>query len=813
MRKRSLPSRLLSAFLGAALFILAPGPQALTLFAQTVHTAPIAPASFTPTPFVGAAAVLTGQGANVLPITGTVRLDAPLTLPTVQPATLSPTVGTPRAKSGAAVAALAPKSFLPVARTNSAVMAATPSPFIPLPRRGRGEGEGAVAISAPSETAQISVIKTLEESGAAIAKAETDTGRLSLLERLFHGRRAAAVDEDSSVAGRTVSHLPELAPSNEGEHAAAPVVPAPAPSAPADGFNKKAVIALFITGTLSMASFILTSIAYPFVAAPAVGWAVYGTLMALGPLAAIATGPLNGALADKLSARHSMAINVGLRSILTLALPAFSYFGILNFWTLLLSSIANGWVLSSTMTTDNAYIRRLAGKHQETVTALRSVHYVTMQVVLGLIIGVGSIVDKWNPLLPFLISAAVHAFLVVPILWFTMPTDAPKARPGAEKNGLSIGPFLRKYGLEIAFLAGAVALYAASGPLLAALAPYALPRVVAGVLKSSLPITAALFFWVFRSDTVRALRAGEFREPSAREKEVAARLAELEAAGKSAEPEAKALRTESKLWKGRQFASILYSSFQAVLTYPLQNFALPLIATTLVGATGKGLMLGMLHGAAFFGNLISISSQVKLPELTVPFVGKKVAGQRLVQGAVLALAATWVYLTLVPGSLVAAAAAAALVAGLIALSSRLTHRGWIKFLGAGLLAIWAPYLVWTLPGAAAWISVKTAFFLTMLLYGMFTGPAAVSFSVYQQGSTRREDLGKVFGVSSSFFNTFNSMGYGLLSLAAGLLTQAFPTLLLPIGVAYVLGALLFWRAPKRLPGLPDKLFQEKEKKT
>jgi hypothetical protein len=525
------------------------------------------------------------------------------------------------------------------------------------------------------------------------------------------------------------------------------------------------------------------------VAAPAVGWIMYGTLMALGPLAAIATGPLNGIIADRLSARNSMVINMAIRSVLSLALPAFAWFGVLNFGTLLVSSVANGWILSSTMTTENAYIRRLAGKHQATVTVLSSVHYVGMQVLLGLILGIGAVVDKTNPLLAFLFSAVIHGLVIAPILWFTMPNDTPQAKAAGPARKLSekARAFFGKYWTELLLVAGAVGSYA--------------------FLHSPLPIAAALFYWVLRTDTVRNLRRGAWREVAPRENEITARIAELEAAGGSRE-EIAALQAEAKVYQRRQFRAMLLSATQAVLTYPLQNFALPLIAVTLVGASGKALLLGRLLGAIFFGNLIANSTQTdELPGVRLPWIGQ-VSGQRMVQAAVLGLAAAWAWTSLAPGSIVAALATAGAAAGLMWAVRRLSQRGWIKFLGVGLAAIWLSYLVWALPGMLPFMSVQTALFLSMLIYGLFTGPSSVAFTRYQQENTRKSDLGKIFGIGSSFFNTFNSFGYGLLALAASLVTPAFPALLLPISIVYLAGGLVFWRAPKSMPGLPDSVLRQ-----
>ncbi|MBI5240520.1 MAG: MFS transporter [Elusimicrobia bacterium] len=760
-------SRLAAAGLCACIILLSPGPQAWAAAAAiSAKTA----GSVAGVPVVPSAGITAGLGAS-----SGLRLQ-------LQPAGLGQT-------SLSKIPALSGPGPVAVVAAPAARLEA-PSPKAPaVSLSPEGTAVSVLTAALPQTAAPEGSLQGLQNGVETLQKAEAPAAKQSILSRLFTGGRICAPADDTLQApapGQTSSS--SLAPSRAEAKTAAPVptVPAAAPD-----FNKKAVIALFVTRTLSIASFILTSIAFPFVAAPAVGWALYGTLMALGPLAAIATGPLNGSLADKLSARNSMVINVGLRAILTLALPAFTYFGILNFWTLLLSSVANGWVLSSTMTTENAYIRRLAGRHQATVTALSQVHYVGLQVLLGLIVGIGSFIDKGNPITAFLISALVHGLIITPILWFTMPNDKPQGavKKAAVKLVDAARGFFKQYWKEALLVTGAVGAYF--------------------LLHSPLPIAGALFFWVLRSKTVRDLRAGLLREKAAREAEIAARVAELEKSG-GAPVELAALKAEAKRYEKRQFRAILYSSLQAVLTYPFQNFALPLIAATLMGAAGKALLLGQLTGAVFFGNLISNSTQVSLPDISIPFTAKKVPGQRLVQAAVLGLGAVWVGTSLVPGSLIAAAAAVAVGAAAMWAVGHLSPRGWIKFLGVGLLAIWLPYLVWAAPGLLPFLSVQKALFLTMLVYGMFTGPAAVSFNNYMQSNTRKQDLGKVFGTSSSFFNTFNSLGYGLLSMAAGLLNPVLPPLLLGIASAYVAGAALFWRAPRHMPGLPESSYSEKK---
>lgn len=590
-----------------------------------------------------------------------------------------------------------------------------------------------------------------------------------------------------------------------------------------DGMNRKAVFGLFAQRTVSISFFILTTIAYPFIAVPAVGWAGYGALMALGPLAAIATGPLNGVLVDRLSARNSMALNTLVRVAMSLVLPALAYFGILNFWTLLVASFANGWMLSSTMTTENAYVKRLAGpKHLGTVNGLTWMNYLAIQVLLGLIFGVGQVVDKWAPGIAFLLSAAANAFLVLPIIWFTMPNTknetasstarVPSAGPSAEgtaraENGKRAAAlaWARANALPAVLLAIGAALYVYSAPIIAALSGVmTLPGFAVVFLKSTLPITAALVYWITRTSSFRALWRGEGREPSVQEKTLEADLAKAQAEGRTADA-AKAAAA-LKAHKLRLRTAMLYVALTALMLYPLQSFLLPIMAEFLVGAAAKGMLLGQFTGALFFGNLISTSAQAKLPTIRLPLLGR-IPGERLIQAAVVTLAAAWVFTRVVPGSALAAALAGLAAAGLVRLASNLSNRGWIKFFGVGFAAVWFPFLVWT-TGLFPFITVPTAIMISLLAIGMFYGPGFVSLNSYFQANAKQDQIGQLVGIQGSFSNTAISVGYGLISMVAASLSPVLPPLLAVCGAAYLVATAAFWRAPKRLPGLPTSVLKQ-----
>ncbi|MDD5629574.1 MAG: hypothetical protein PHU21_10955, partial [Elusimicrobia bacterium] len=332
------------------------------------------------------------------------------------------------------------------------------------------------------------------------------------------------------------------------------------------GVDKKSLFGIFTSRTASIAAFFLTSTAYAFIAIPAVGLASYGALMALGPLAAIALGPVSGLLAKKLSARNAMALNTVFNIVLLLALPVMSAFGIINFWTLLVASIGNGYVLSSVMTTEGIYIKRFSGKYLGTVNALTMIDYLSVQSLLGLILRAGRLTDYLQAtfphlLAPYLIAAGVNLLVVLPLIWkFVANTkavdsapsdkDAKPAKTWAERVEAGKA-FLKKYWKEALIFGASLALFP--------------------VLHTTLPAVIGLINWVAHTEGFKTLWAN------------------------------KPLRY-----------SLLANGALAILAYPIQSFGLPLMAGTLAGAAGKSMLLGQLLGAFFFGQLISRTSQAQL---------------------------------------------------------------------------------------------------------------------------------------------------------------------------------------------------------
>ncbi len=545
-----------------------------------------------------------------------------------------------------------------------------------------------------------------------------------------------------------------LAAASEGAAQAQPSAPVSGPSND-DWIDTKGMIGMFTQRSISIALFIQTALAYPLLAIHAVGAGTFGVLMALGPLAAIATGPLNGLIADRMSPRNGLIMLSLIRAAQVLALPLLAHFALLNFWTLLAMSIANGWQLSLLMTSENAYLRRLAGKnHLGNLNALNAVNYLALQVFLTLIVGIGSLIDKFGPLMPFYASAILLPLVVCPIIWFMVPNTmagAPARGPAAASKSFSetvqavvakAKSFVRKYWKEVGLFGASLGVYLA--------------------YHTTLPMSGALFYWVSRTDAFK------------------------------------------KVWSQKNLrASMLLGALAFGLIFPFQYMALPLMAGALGGAAGKAAILGQMLGALFFGQLAANASQANLPSIKIPLTSFKVPAQRLVQGMVLAMGAAWSLLRLFPGSWPAAAASVAIGSALMFGASKFTDKGWIKYLGLGLAAASIlPLLFWgSLP----------VMFVGMLALGLFTGPVQVALNTYFGKNAASASVGNAFGVSSSLNNSATSLGYGLLTLLVSLFNPVFPHALGPIAIAFgVIGAIFFLIAPRLLPGLSAKSFANKK---
>ncbi len=605
---------------------------------------------------------------------------------------------------------------------------------------------------------------------ALIAAADAPTTPASLATRAGEAGRATPPASVSLVGrglypGETLLSAPADAPKS-----AAPAVPA-APAAPNKGddwVDWHGVKWMMTQRTISTAVFILTAIAYPMVVIPAVGVAEFGALMALGPIAAIALGPVNGMLAAKMdNPRKGLAYLSWLRAGLAVVLPVLALTGNVTFFPLLLASIANGWQFSLLMTSESAFMAKFAGRNQlPKLTTLGFTTYFMLQVAMGTLLVVGGFIDAWDPMVPFWISAVVNfalGFLVLAKIPDIAPdagtlakraaakaaADAKSFSEKAREFGQKAGAFFKKFWKETALFAASVGLYAFG-------LPVALPFVGVVAAGSPLWMSGALMYWVTRSDAFK------------------------------------------KMWAtGPVRNAILLSALSAALFYPFQNLALPIVATAL---GSKALVYGQLLGAFFFGQLIA--NAAKASNLPV------IAGKPLefwIRHAVVAMGVAWASLRLFAGDpltmLAAGAGAAALGYALISVTKHLTDRGWIKFLGVGLAG--------TLGVAAFWGSYP-AIFASVMLMGLFLGPFVSAINGYIGKFSTNEQRAMNFGVSGSLFNAATSVGYALMTMNLTLHSvpgaSPFPAALWPIVAVFLAAGALFYLAPKFLPGLPEKSF-------
>ena len=783
--------RVLAGFLAFLTLAFAPGLVSYQAAAQVVN---------------GAAAGRSG-GIPVVPTAGLNGVGiAPLS-----PATfLSPSLtGGLSAPAFTPAPTLAP-SLAPAALTPSAVGAAA-IPSLPISAVA-AQALAARALSAPAVVPSGPVATPEASAPAADAKAHlalagerlsaaADSEKTGFLDAFFTGARtiygrltgdnAASGSMVAAPAGTAVANEAPVAKPSASASAPTPValigtglqpgdkfltaasadekpqVPAPAPSAPDAATGARALKWMYIQDAISMSVFIMTSIAYPMIVIPAVGAVTYGVLMALGPLAAIALGPLSGMIATRFAPREGLAILSGLRAVLTVALPIMALTGMISFWPLLIASIANGWQFSLLMTSRTAYTRRFAitdpkqtrsWLHIGNLTTIGFSIYFVLQVLMGSIGQIGGVVDAMSPMMPFWISAGVNVLLVglnywkIPKIANVVSNAAGAVKAAAEPFTKKAAAFVKKFWKEIAVFAGTIGVYAWG-------LPFALPLIGTGI-GSPLFMAGALVYWISRTDTFKTVMA----TPKIRN-------------------------------------ALLLSALAAGLIYPFQNLAMPLIAASL-GA--KALIYGQLLGAFFFGQLLSNASMARLPEVRIPLINKTVPAERLLQAGVLALAAIWAGVRLFPGSILAVAGAVAVGAARIAVTSRLTTRGWVKFFGVGRLAAHG--------GARSW-GFYPGIFASVMLLGLFVGPFVSAINAYISGNSDPKMVSQTFGVSSSLFNAMTSFGYGLLSMTTKAYGDpAFPSALTPIIAVYIAAAILFFFAPRWLPGLPEKSLRSPEPK-
>jgi hypothetical protein len=607
----------------------------------------------------------------------------------------------------------------------------------------------------------------------------------------------------------------------------------PKPPAPDDHVNVKTLLGNIVPSVISMAAYMLVTLAFVGVAVPVVGWTGYGILMSLSPMAGIAAANIMGNIFRKMGARNAMVINTALRIVSLAALPIMHLFGPVGMGGLLVGALAEGFLLSSIMTTSGSFLPALfPAKQIGNINGVMFMMFPLVQVVLGLWAHVGRFADAMSPFTIFTGASLLNALIVLPLTWLLIPNTKlvqnTAADPAAPKISAATRAknFVKKFWKPMLALTAAIGLFTGltwglpalaaagvGGKLVAAVAAFFKAH---SALSAPLPIAAALIYWITRTDGFKALKEGKAAKITEAEKALTAKILELRAAGPEKAEELAAARAELKKYSGRQLLSIGLMSLSTLMYYPLYLIAAPHVAEVLAGSAGKLELAGQFLGALFFGALLSTSARTMLPSFKV--FGKTINSTRVAQGlfAVMAglFAATKIF---VAGSLLGGAAVAvggaAIAAGLIYLATRVTDRGWIKGAGVGFAAIWLPFAVWTWPALIPFLTVKTAMLLSLLAAGFVNGPNFVSLISYLMSNTERSENSKVTGVQGAFFNAAISIGYGLLTIASGFLNPAYPAVLAILGIINALIGGFFWRTASRLPGLSPTIFKPRPAKT
>ncbi len=630
--------------------------------------------------------------------------------------------------------------------------------------------------------------------------------------------------------------------------------------------DKKGVAGLFAQRTIAITTFILTTIAFTAIAVPAIGWVGYGTVMAVGALAPIAVGPLNGWIVDKLSARNSMMMNQTARVLLDFLPPALVLLGMVNTPMLIVAAIANFWVLSSVMTTEGAYIKRLAGKkYVGPINSLLWMNYLVVQVVLALILGFGAVVGIVGPINAYFIAAAINAFIIMPIVWVTMPNakPIPKTLLGieSEMQGLKDGPRLKnlekalneresalnkevdQFELALADLENNKSpdvetelrvtredLAAMRAELARTPAPsFTLAqrktnlkiKIAAGLKQygigfgllgasvlsyiflwaSPVPIAIALGYLVLRTDGAKLLWSGRGRDISKQESQLVETIRALEAEGKTDSKELKEAKSELTRWKKSPRIAMLYIALGALTLGPLQSFGIPRFTEAVTGLPMSSPESSLLFGQ-YLGAMFFGSLIANAAQVRLPEIHVPLFGRIGGHRFVQGLVAALAPIWVYTSLIPGSVVASG--AALILVSALMAMAA--KLTNRAWIKILGLGMagIWLpyLAWGSAFLSPGLAMFLSVLLAGMVYGPAFVSLKTIFEGSLQKSLLGKMIGVQGSLLSTARAISIGGAAAIYGALNPAFPTFLGVLGGFYLLIGIAFWIAPRFFPALP-----------
>jgi len=419
------------------------------LFPQTASAAPIVTGgakgvNLAPTavqlPTFGATSLPGASDALSLSETGKVST----LLPSAAVLPVSVDLAQPQAKPAEAVAAVARSAEVSVAARSAGKSVTARSAGV------SDTATGEIAASRSSE--KVSAKDGLSTTVAQIKKAEGSTAKASLLDRFFSFSRTRKTAKTSAVptaramattVGREAASARLTAPGSRLLPAAAAeksdksekkdATPAPSKSAvdgDEDGFTpeqKKGIMGMFFARPFGMLAFSLSAMAYPLMLIDVIGKSGMYEMFSLGGMLSIGLNLIVGKLGDHLPLKKYIIFNNLLRAVLSLANAVLYAAGMLDFTSLLILTIINGWQFASLFITDQAMTAELVGANRGKIRSTESLirtASILMNIFSGVFLG-AFIVDSMGFVWTFAIVAGIN-LIPVYILWKMLPNIAYK---------------------------------------------------------------------------------------------------------------------------------------------------------------------------------------------------------------------------------------------------------------------------------------------------------------------------------------------------------------------------------------------------
>ncbi|MBI4249694.1 MAG: hypothetical protein HY611_09340 [Elusimicrobia bacterium] len=667
-----------------------------------------------------------------------------------------------------------------------------------------------------------------------------------------------------------------------------------APEPPGPPLDMVGLVGNAVAKILSVGVFTVTGIAFYVVAMDKAGGPGLALLMSLGSLLSISLTNWTGKLFDENAPVYGMSLSTLVRLA---ANAAFAFFYDRNFleWpfmVLLGLSLVNGWILNSIMNGERIVLRDMIGsssakiqdpavqkahrkiihERQKTTNAIFALFFVGIQVLFGIFLKGGGWVDAYGASAIYKLGAVAQIPIVL-IYLATLPDRAELDQAALTGRAATFTERLKKTGAKSREL-----------------------------LKLLVSMAVSMLFttpkrWIQRSARTikeifsRAFNKGTPADASSASGKPSSVWRYILIAGVTLTAAAVAIWLQSPLVASLAFlvivplspgfkflwnnafmrTAMVYTTMGAVVIFPLRNVVLPILAKAAESfpgmaaashGTGQGLVLGLLIGALFMGQLLGNIAMVNLPDSWKPFSGiyksqtlaenakpfhhfarqavlsalvtgllaltmpqlgwwslgaipaviyltaPMLPGTSILRSAMLAGVWAWIYFFLFPqGAAVAplwkalaATLGSGLTAGIFAAAPYVSEKVWVQGNTASLLSVVA------LGALYLKFQYVPLLFVALAVIGLFNNPAGhILTSYFREESYSKkyyEFRARIDAVQSAFFAIALSFGYGFLRYLAGVsgTPAAFQSVAMPvIGAGLVAMAVLYWGAPKVYP--------------